>query len=83
MAALWPQHGDADLTAKAKGQRCVLFAGASAAVPCALYERSRLAVGATLTGPAIVEDHESTSVVPPGARATIDELGMLAITLKG
>jgi N-methylhydantoinase A len=83
LAALWPQHGDADLTVKAKGQRPVLFAGAPAPVACAVYERSRLPIGATLTGPAIIEDHESTSVVPPRAHATIDDLGMLAITLKG
>jgi len=83
LAALWPQHGDADLTVKAKGQRPVLFAGAPAPVACAVYERSRLPIGATLTGPTIIEDHESTSVVPPGARATIDDLGMLVITLKG
>jgi N-methylhydantoinase A/oxoprolinase/acetone carboxylase beta subunit len=83
LAALWPQHGDADLTVKAKGQRPVLFAGAPAPVACAVYERSRLPIGATLSGPTIIEDHESTSVVPPGARATIDDLGMLVITLKG
>jgi N-methylhydantoinase A len=83
LAAGWPRHGEADLSVMPKGQRPVLFAGAAAAVACPVYERSRLAFGATLTGPAIVEDHESTSVVPPGARAWIDDLGMLAITLKG
>jgi len=83
LAAGWPRHGEADLAAKPKGQRPVLFAGAEAAVACPVYERSRLAFGATLSGPAIIEDQESTSVVPPGARAWIDDLGMLAITLKG
>jgi len=83
LAAAWAQQGEADRTVKAKGQRPVLFVGAQGAVACAVYERSRLPLGAALTGPAIIEDHESTSVLPPGARAKIDETGMLAITLKG
>jgi N-methylhydantoinase A/oxoprolinase/acetone carboxylase beta subunit len=83
LPALWPRHAEADATVKAKGQRPVLFTGAQAPITCAVYERRRLAIGASFSGPAVIEDHESTSVVPPGARAQIDDLGMLAITLKG
>jgi N-methylhydantoinase A/oxoprolinase/acetone carboxylase beta subunit len=83
LTALWPQHGGADLTVKAKGSRAVLFAGASTAVTCPVYERSRLPIGARLKGPAIIEAHESTTVVSPGARADLDQLGTLKITLKG
>ena len=41
------------------------------------------APGAAISGPAIIEDHESTAVVPPGARVEVDDLRMLVITLKG
>ena len=34
-----------------------------------IYDRDRLAVGATFAGPAIVEQFDATSVVPPGWRA--------------
>ncbi len=33
-----------------------------------VYDRYRLALGATFTGPAIVEERESTVVVGPGAQ---------------
>ena len=37
-----------------------------------LYEREKLDVGATLAGPAIVEQFDATTVVPPGWRARVD-----------
>jgi N-methylhydantoinase A/oxoprolinase/acetone carboxylase beta subunit len=37
-----------------------------------VYDRYALAVGMTLTGPAIVEERESTAVIGPGARARVD-----------
>jgi len=35
--------------------------------------------GAPLTGPAIVEEYDSTTVVPPGCRVSLDALGNIAI----
>jgi N-methylhydantoinase A len=61
----------------------VVFAGIGAPVDCPVYERSRLSTGAAISGPAIIEDHESTTVVPPGARLEVDGLRMLVIALKG
>jgi N-methylhydantoinase A/oxoprolinase/acetone carboxylase beta subunit len=37
-----------------------------------VYDRYALAPGARLTGPAIVEERESTTVVGPGAMLTVD-----------
>jgi N-methylhydantoinase A len=37
-----------------------------------VFDRYKLGPGATFPGPAIVEERESTAIVPPGARATID-----------
>jgi len=54
-----------------KGEREVWFGGAHAVVS-ALYERDRLDPGAVLTGPAIVEQFDATTAIPPGWRATVD-----------
>jgi N-methylhydantoinase A/oxoprolinase/acetone carboxylase beta subunit len=37
----------------------------------------------SIEGPAIIEDRESTAVVPPGATLKVDDLRMLVITLRG
>ena len=59
-------------------QRRVYFAGAGwKACPC--IERDRLGVGAVVAGPAIVEQLDATTVVPPGHRATVDRAGNLVI----
>lgn len=47
--------------------------------PVAVYDRYRLAPGATFTGPAIVEERESTVIVGPRGRVTIDGLRNLRV----
>ncbi len=54
-----------------KGTRTVYFDRATATT-AVLYEREKLDVGAVLAGPAIVEQFDATTVVPPGWRATVD-----------
>lgn len=44
-----------------------------------IYLRERLPAGAELQGPAVIEGVESTCLVPPGARAHVDELGNLIL----
>jgi N-methylhydantoinase A len=61
----------------------VVFVGTDGTVDCPVYERGRLAPGAAIQGPAVIEDHESTAVIPPGASARVDDMRMLVITLKG
>ena len=59
-------------------RRRVYFAGAGwTACPC--IERDRLGAGAVVTGPAVVEQLDATTVVPPGRRATVDRAGNLVI----
>jgi N-methylhydantoinase A len=48
-------------------------------VPTAIYERSRLPLGARLAGPAIVEQTDSTTVIPPGVTALVDPAGNLRL----
>jgi len=44
-----------------------------------VFDRVRLPIGARLTGPAIVEQMDATTVVEPGATATVDAMGNLRI----
>jgi N-methylhydantoinase A len=48
-----------------------------------IYRREHLAIGATLTGPAIVEQLDATTVIEPGDHARVDALGNLEITVGG
>jgi N-methylhydantoinase A len=48
-------------------------------VPTAIYERGRLPLGARLAGPAIVEQADTTTVVPPGVTALVDGVGNLRL----
>ena len=47
-----------------------------------VYDRYKLAPGATFVGPAIVEERESTVVIGPGARCAIDELRNLRVDMS-
>ncbi len=55
-----------------KGTRIVYF-DAKAGTETALYERDQLSPGSQLHGPAIIEQSDATTVVPPGWSATVDE----------
>jgi N-methylhydantoinase A len=59
--------------------RPVYFSETGGFIPAAVCDRYALAPGASLAGPAIVEERESTVVLPPGSYATIDTFGNLVI----
>lgn len=63
------------------GRRSVWFDGV--AHDAAVYERDRLTAGAAFAGPAIVEQFDSTTVVPPGMSATVDGFLNILIGTKG
>ena len=46
-----------------------------------VYPRDRLMAGAELTGPALVEEHASTTVVAPGDALRVDDHGNLVMTI--
>src|SRR6266581_6393155 len=62
-----------------KGRRRAWFPETRGWTECAVYDRYALAPGARLDGPAIVEERESTSVLPPGTSATVDEYANLIV----
>jgi N-methylhydantoinase A len=53
-----------------KGRRKISLAGAM--IEAMLYERDRLDVGAAVAGPAIVEQFDATTVIPPGWSGRVD-----------
>ncbi|MGO9360335.1 MAG: hydantoinase/oxoprolinase family protein [Xanthobacteraceae bacterium] len=72
------QHG-----CKAAGRRLVVFDGGDAAAPCDIYERSSLVPGQCIAGPAIIEQMDTTTVVPAGFIALADPSGNLLLSRMG
>ena len=66
-------EGDFDGKSALKKNRQVYFPEYNGFVECPVYDRYRMGPGSTLTGPAIVEEKESTLVVGPGGRLRIDD----------
>ena len=62
-----------------KGTRTVYFA-ADEAIETKIYERDKLPFGARLNGPAIVEQFDSTIVVPEAWVGRIDGYGNLILS---
>ncbi len=64
-----------------KRRRPAYFAEARGFVETPVYDRYRLAPGAAVEGPAIVEERESTAAIGPGGRVTVDETLALHVEL--
>ena len=65
------------------GARPVYFAQARGFVDTPTYARAALLAGNCLQGPALVEEHASTTVLGPGDRLEVDALGNLVIAVAG
>ena len=65
--------------APSPGERRAWFPEADGFVATAIHERSRLGAGMRIRGPAIIEDPESTIVVPPGMHASVSPQGHIVI----
>jgi N-methylhydantoinase A len=48
-------------------------------VDCPIFDREKLPVGAALVGPAVVEEPTATTLLLPGQRLVVDELGNLLV----
>ena len=64
-----------------KGKREAYFSEARGFVPCTVYDRYSLFPGMEFSGPAIVEERESTTIVGPSATARIDDYLNLIIEI--
>lgn len=77
----FPEIDAGDASDAELDSREAYFVEAGDYVETAIYDRARLGAGATIEGPAIVEQMDSTVVVPPNATASVDETGNLIITV--
>ena len=74
-----PQQLDRGGEVEPKERRQVFFAESGGYVDCPIYDRYALPAGAAFPGPAVVEEFDSTTVVHPGFRLTVDDTGNLLI----
>ena len=73
-----PRCSDALLPDARIGERRAYFTPGGF-VPTAVFDRARLPIGARLAGPAIVEQPDTTTVIPPGYAASVEASGNLRI----
>jgi N-methylhydantoinase A len=66
-----------------KKSRPVYFRRVGGFIETPVYERGRLAVSDILVGPAIIEEPDSTTVVPPGHRACVGDYLQMIIEKLG
>ena len=72
-----PPFGEHEAGREAVERRDVLFPDGSHETP--ILRRESLAPGRTLAGPAVIEQLDTTTVLPPGFRAAVDDAGNLVI----
>ena len=73
------EAGARPVGAAQKGTRAAWFEGGFVDTP--IYDRYAMAPGARITGPAIVEEREATTIIPPGDTVSVDATGTLAIDI--
>jgi N-methylhydantoinase A/oxoprolinase/acetone carboxylase beta subunit len=73
----FPARGSLDQALKLR--RPAYFPEKGGYVETPVYNRYQLGHGVELTGPAVIEERESTTVLPPGCGARVDEYGSLIV----
>jgi N-methylhydantoinase A/oxoprolinase/acetone carboxylase beta subunit len=62
-----------------KSRRPVYFLALGRPVAASVYERAGLGPGQRVTGPCLIEETTSTTVIPPGCSGAVDAYGSLVI----
>lgn len=77
-----PEHKVASNAANtaSRAHRSVVFPGSAGRLNAAVIRRSNVVVGHLIQGPAIIEQDDTTTVVPPNWVATMDDFGTLVMT---
>lgn len=82
----WPEQPDAgpDASVALKGSARVWFLveNEPALLTASIYQRELLKAGNVIEGPAIIEQFDSTTIVPPGMSARVDSTGNLLINIQ-
>jgi N-methylhydantoinase A len=68
-------------TAASAGKRRAYFGDGFRSAPT--YRRAALLAGNRINGPALIEEHASTTVLMPGDRCDVDAYGNLVIAVGG
>jgi N-methylhydantoinase A len=68
---------------KPAGTRPVYLDDVAEPVRCPVYDRGRLGPGAAITGPALIQEHGTTTVMFPGDRCKVAATGELIIEVEG
>ena len=76
-----PRSRGDDASAGMQDERIVRFLGGRLSTP--ILRRESLTPGARLEGPAVIEQLDSTTVLPPGFGAAVDNAGNLMIDVPG
>lgn len=63
--------------------RIVYFPDEGQAYETTILQRSTLAVGFSITGPAVIEQFDATTAIPPGMAASVDGRGNVRIRTRG
>jgi N-methylhydantoinase A len=74
-------YGSASAEPALIGKRPVEFGVLGGRIDTPLYAREKLAAGNTVTGPALIQEYASTTVLAPGDKLTVDRFGNLDITV--
>lgn len=75
------ERTDSDGAAARIGERPAWFDGSGDPVLTPVLDRDQLDAGVVLTGPAIIEEPGATTVLLPGQRAEVDDLGNIVIAV--
>jgi N-methylhydantoinase A len=78
---LAPRASQSGLAPARKGARPAYVAEGGGFVDCPVYDRYRLGPDAELIGPAIVEERETTVILLPNDRGSVDRYGNLIVEL--
>jgi N-methylhydantoinase A/oxoprolinase/acetone carboxylase beta subunit len=76
-----PGPESAETALRHEGEAWFRVGGALDKVPTRFYDRAALEPGNLLEGPAIVNQYDSTTVIPPGLSARIDRFGNIVIAI--
>lgn len=74
-----PESG-ADASMAKSGERFVGFDDMPEMLPTPIYQRQKFLIGNRITGPAIIEQYDATTLLPPGWQAIVDRFSNLLIS---
>jgi N-methylhydantoinase A len=77
-----PQGGEEPVSEAIRGSRKVLYAGARERVEARVYDRRLLLSGNAIEGPALIDEHASTTVIGPHERLEVNRYGHLVIEVR-